>query len=59
METNEDIRSYNVGNSNYSKHKIQPRYESEETSGELEKLKKEVRYDKNSGQFYWIKFIEI
>lgn len=24
METNEDIRSYNVGNSNYSKHKIQP-----------------------------------
>lgn len=24
METNENIRSYNVGNSNYSKHKIQP-----------------------------------
>lgn len=24
MEKNEDIRSYNVGNSNYSKHKIQP-----------------------------------
>lgn len=35
------------------------KYNSEETSGELEKLKKEVRYDKNSGQFYWIKFIEI
>lgn len=31
------------------------KYNSEETSGELEKLKKEVRYDKNSGQFYWIK----
>lgn len=28
------------------------KYNSEETSGELEKLKKEVRYDKNSGQFY-------
>lgn len=27
MEMNEDIRSYNVGNSNYSKHKIQPWYE--------------------------------
>lgn len=24
MENNENIRSYNVGNSNYSKHKIQP-----------------------------------
>ncbi len=24
MKNNEDIRSYNIGNSNYSKHKIQP-----------------------------------
>lgn len=24
METNKDIREYNVGNSDYSKHKIQP-----------------------------------
>lgn len=41
------------------KYNLGMKYNSEETSGELEKLKKEVRYDKNSGQFYWIKFIEI
>lgn len=38
------------------KYNLGMKYNSEETSGEL---KKEVRYDKNSGQFYWIKFIEI
>lgn len=27
METGKDIREYNVGNSDYSKHKIQPWYE--------------------------------
>lgn len=37
------------------KYNLGMKYNSEETSGELEKLKKEVRYDKNSGQFYWIK----
>lgn len=27
METNKGVREYNVGNSDYSKHKIQPWYE--------------------------------
>lgn len=35
------------------------KFNKEEDSEDLKNLLSEIKYDKDTGEFYWIKFIEI